>query len=222
MFLEGRSVLHIVDEATHFAVATFLKTQTTDEIWKAITLLWMHTYMGPPDFLAVDQVSAYVSSKFKANGAAAGISLKEAPIESASTIGVAERYPAPLHSAYLKVIQALPRSEAGNEECLKLALFGVNSSMGPEGLVSMLLVFEVLPRPARSTPAASQLLRQEAIESARTAATHEQAKRRVAFALRHPSGPKGKEVKATLKQLPPGSRVLLYITNAKKWKGLYQ
>lgn len=38
--------------------------------------------MGPPDFLAIDQGSAYVSREMKASGEASGITLEEALIVS--------------------------------------------------------------------------------------------------------------------------------------------
>lgn len=219
MFIEGRAVLHIIDEATHFTAATFLRKQTAAEIWTCITTLWMHTYMGPPDFLAVDQGSAYVSAEFKSKAVAYGITMEEAPIESPGTIGIVERYHAPLRASYMTVRQSMPRAKASDDECLKLAVHGVNNTMGPEGLVPTLLVFGALPRPARKTPAPSQLQRQQALEEASKAVEHEQAKRRLAFALRHPSGPKGKEATAALAQIPPGSRVLVYRTKNKKWEG---
>lgn len=97
--------------------------------------------MGPPDFLAVDQGFAYVSVQFKSKAAAHGIKLEEAPVESPGTISIVERYHEPLRAAYLKVRQSLTRNEASDNECLKLAVHGVNSTMGPEGLVPMMLVF---------------------------------------------------------------------------------
>lgn len=98
----------------------------------------------------------------------------------------------------------------------------MNSTMGPEGLVPMLLVFGALPRPARITPAPTQLHRQRVIEEARKAASTEQARRRLAFALRHPSGPKAKEVSAQLRRLPPGAAVLVYRTVSNRWERPFQ
>lgn len=72
------------------------------------------------------------------------------------------------------------------------------------------------------TPKPSQLQRQRTLEEASKAAEHEQAKRRVDFALRHPSEPKGEEATAALEQLSPGSRVLVYRTKSKKWEGLHR
>lgn len=43
--------------------------------------LWVHTYMGPPDFLARYQGPAYVSKETKYYLKSAGLVLQEAPIE---------------------------------------------------------------------------------------------------------------------------------------------
>ena len=55
MFINGRPVIHIVDQATHFSSAAFLKNQSSKEVWKAIQHLWNLVYLGPPDCIKVDQ-----------------------------------------------------------------------------------------------------------------------------------------------------------------------
>ena len=219
MYIDGRAVIHIIDECTHFVAAEFLKSQSTEEIWKAITRLWLLTYMGPPDFLAVDQGSGYVSKEMKENVSAQGITLEEAPIETPGAIGVVERYHAPLRSAYTKIRQTLSKGDTNDHECLKMAVYANNSTMGPEGLCPMLLVFGALPRPARTSPSPTQLVRQQAIEDAKIAVEREQAKRRLSFALKHSGGPIGKEISEKLRDLPSGSPVLVYCTVTKRWEG---
>lgn len=56
-------------------------------------------YFGPPDFLDVDPGSAYVTEQIRGNLTAVGVALREAPVESAETIGVVQRQNAPLHAA---------------------------------------------------------------------------------------------------------------------------
>lgn len=123
----------------------------------------------PPDHLAVDLGSAYISAEFRAKDAAEGIKFKEAPIETPGLIGIVERYHAPLRAVYTKIRESLDKSEANDHDCLKMALYAVNSTVGPEGLVPMFLVFGALPRPARTTPAPTQLQRQRAIDEAKKA-----------------------------------------------------
>lgn len=222
MFLDSKPVLHMIDESTHFTAATFLRNQSTEEIFNNITRLWSMTYMGPPDFLAVDQGSAYISDEMKRNLEATGIQLEEAPIESPGSIGIVERYHAPLRRAYKTLRESLNKEDTSDADCLRMAVYASNATMGPEGLCPMLLVFGALPRPARKTPSPNQLQRQHAIEEAKKAVLHEQGKRRIAFALRHPSSPKAKELSQRLLDLPAGSPVLVYRTKTKQWEGPYK
>lgn len=92
--------------------------------------------------------------------------------------------------------------------------------MGPEALVPMLLVFGAFHRPARATPDPCQLQGQVTIEGLK-ASSHEQSKHRVAFALRHPSDPKGMEASRIPRELPAGSDVLVNGTKPKRWEVPY-
>lgn len=48
-----------------------------------------------------------------------------------------------------------------------------------------------------------------------------QIKRRMSFDLRHPSGPKVKELSQALDSLPSRSPVLFYRESQKKWEGIF-
>lgn len=103
MFLDGKPVLHMVDESTHYTAAAFLKNQAAAKIWRMIERQWTLVYLGPPDFLAIDQGSSYmsyISREMRENLAASGLVLEEAPVETLGAIGVVERYHAPLRAAY--------------------------------------------------------------------------------------------------------------------------
>lgn len=125
MFIDRRPIIHLVDESTHFSAACFLRTQSAKETWKAILRLWVHTYLGPPDHLVVDQGSAYVSREMKAAVEASGIQLKEAPIENPGTMGIVERYHAPLRAAFEKIRASMDR-ETTDSECLQMAVYAIN------------------------------------------------------------------------------------------------
>jgi len=55
MYIKNRPVLHMVDEATHFSAASFLPSASALDTWKTILRCWYRTYLGPPNFLRVDQ-----------------------------------------------------------------------------------------------------------------------------------------------------------------------
>lgn len=63
----------------------------------------------------------------------------KAPNENPSTIGVVERYHAPLREVYNWIGSDLDRTKT-DSECLKMAVFSINSTFGPEGLCPILLV----------------------------------------------------------------------------------
>lgn len=177
--------------------------------------------MGPPDFLAVDQGKAYVSVEMKSTVNACGVRLEEAPIENPGSIGVVERYHAPLRTGYTKIRSSLYRT-INDEECLQMAVFANNSTMGPEGPSPMLLVHGALPLTIRNAPSPTQLARNTAIDEARRMIEQEQSRRRVKYTLRHPSSPKAKEMSKRLRELPEGSPVLVYRTHSKRWEGPYR
>lgn len=82
-----------------------------------------------------------------------------------------------------------------------MGVYSSDGIMGPEGLFPILLVYGALPRHARINPLQTQLKIQEAIEDAKLSVDMEQAKRRIDFAQRHPSGPKGKDHSRRLRDL---------------------
>lgn len=102
-------------------------------------------------------------------GLQSSVSLKEAPIEILGSIKIVEDYHSPLRFPINNLISDLGTDDATYADFLQMAAYSMNATMGPDGLFSMLLVFGALPRPARSHPAPTQLSRQQAMESSKTA-----------------------------------------------------
>ena len=44
MYIERASVLHIVDDATHFSAAQFVEQLTAESVWVTIPTLWATVY----------------------------------------------------------------------------------------------------------------------------------------------------------------------------------
>lgn len=99
MSLNGRVLFHLVDESTHYTGACFLLSQFARDILKAMKNLWVLSYVGSPDYVTVNQGSAYISAQMMSNMVASGITLSEAPIESPGSIGLFERYHVSLRTA---------------------------------------------------------------------------------------------------------------------------
>jgi hypothetical protein len=97
----------------------------------------------------------------------AGIRLQLSGIESHNSIGIDERYNAPLRYICTKIRMDYP--ELDSNLVLRLSIKAMNDTMGPEGLVPSLLVFGVLQRvPATRTSLPNQKDRMEAFSAARS------------------------------------------------------
>lgn len=57
MYIDGRPVLHIVDEATRFSAARSLTKISTENVWESILLRWSSVYTGLPQNIMVDEGS---------------------------------------------------------------------------------------------------------------------------------------------------------------------
>lgn len=126
-----------------------------------------------------------------------------------------ETYHAPLKAAFNKIRDDM-QGEATDSECMKMSLFAVNATVGPEGLFPILLVFGVIPFPEGSIPSATQLQRASSLDAAMPEVEKEQARRLISFGLRHTGGPKRTEESEELCRLPAGSPVMVYRTTKKR------
>lgn len=107
MFIDKRPVLHKGNLGTNVSPATLLRNQATEEVWRCIQAMWNLVYVVPPDFLQCEQGSNHISAEIKSVLSASGVILKEANVESPSTIGHVERYHASLKHAYRRFRQGL-------------------------------------------------------------------------------------------------------------------
>ena len=218
MHINQHRILHCVDEATHFQSATILRSMKSEYVWKALVKCWTSVYLGPPDFLRVDQGSNFISKEFQSAAETNGISILEAPIECPETMSHVERYHSPLRAAFNKIQHHTRGMNA--DEILRLSVKAVNDTTGPEGLCPTLLVFGAIPKPARNTPSPTQIERAKSIEDAMTEVSKVHARTRLQFGMKY-KGPVGGE-KHDLDNLFPGSLVLVYRNTTKSWEGPYK
>ena len=64
IYINEKPVLHVVDEATHYQAAVSLRRFSAEETWKAILHCWFRVYLGPPDYLLVDQGTNFFFQAF--------------------------------------------------------------------------------------------------------------------------------------------------------------
>jgi hypothetical protein len=212
MYLDGRPVLHIVDAATAFQAARFLrKDVSTKSVWEALRLCWIDVYLGPPDIIITDAGKQLTSTEFNQNARAISIEVREVPVEAHHSIGKVERYHVPIRRAFNILKEELP--DASTEGILQMAVKAVNDTAGPNGLVPTLLVFGAYPRMTREAPPSPSITqRAEAIQKAMKELRHLQAKRQVTEGLGMRNGP------TPISTLPLQSQVIVWRENL-GWKG---
>jgi hypothetical protein len=152
MFIDGKPILHVIDAATSFQAARFLRNMTTKETWDTLRMAWIDTYLGPPDTLVFDAGTNFTSAEFKANAHIMAIEVEEVPVESHNSIGKLERYHAPLRRAFHVIAEDLRGQGMNNDHILQMAVKAVNDTAGPDGLVPTLLVFGAYPRLTHMSP----------------------------------------------------------------------
>jgi len=203
MYLDGKSVLHVVDRDTAFSAAAFTRTEQTDALWLLYCSIWAHPYVGHPSFMHADQGPQFKSAAWKALASSAGIELLLSGIESHNALGTGERYHAFLRSIYRRVRMEHPTVPA--DGALSLAVSALNQTAGPRGLVPVLLVFGVLPRtPITPLPLPVQRERMAAAVTARKEMRAHVSKARVTMALKSPVPA------AAGRAVAPGEKVLVY------------
>jgi hypothetical protein len=217
MYLEGnRPTLHVVDTATAFNAARFLKDITSKNVWEALRLCWIDVYQGPPDWIVTDAGTSFRSAEFRQQAKEMAISLKEVPIEAHNSIGKVERYHAPLRRAY-EILRAEDPS-ASPEAALQMAVKAINDTAGPDGIVPTLLVFGAYPRLTQvSAPSPGLRQRALAIQKATEAVRKLHAERQVSEALAARNGPNTSRTT----QLPVGSLVRVW-REKNGWQGPYK
>jgi hypothetical protein len=152
MYLDGKPVLHIVDEATAFQAAKFLKDMSAKTTWDALRVCWIDVYQGPPDIIVSNTSKNFASEEFQQHAATMNIDIKEVPVEAHNSVGKIEQYHGPLRRAYEILSKELPLLSTKKEVILQMAVKAVNDSAGPDGIVPTLLVFGAYPRMTKDSP----------------------------------------------------------------------
>ena len=187
MYIDGKPVLHIVDEGTHFSAAAFLPDVSTKTIWTTILECWAAIYTGLPHKILVDQGSQF-GELFVSIGAASKVQVDRTGIEAHSSLGIGERYHQPLRNTYRKL--KIDFANVAPQLLLAMSVKALNDTLGPEGLVPSALVFGEYPSTRLYTdgaadPRASLESRARLATAARKEMERHMASVRIKRALRH-------------------------------------
>src|SRR6266516_285391 len=223
MYIDGKPILHVIDEATRFQAARWLQNISAKHTWDVLRLCWIDTYIGPPDCIIHDAGKNFVSREFRQYATSMAISTKSVPVEAHWSIGMVERAHPILRRAYKIITEELQGSGTTKEMALQMAVKAVNDTAGPDGLVPTLLVFGAYPRMSElDPPAPSITLRATAIRKAMEEVSKIRAKRQVEDALNQRNGPSV----GGIHELPLNSDVLVWregnTGQSGKWTGPFK
>ena len=186
MYLDGKPLLHIVDEGTRFSAARFLSNVSTMNVWQTILDCWATLYTGLPRKILVDQGSQF-GDLFISMAAASRVEVQRTGIESHNSLGLGERYHQPLRNTFRKLNVSYPNVD--KQSLLNFSVKALNDTLGPEGLVPSALVFGEFPSTfttlERRPPPATLQWRAELANMARKEMEKEMAKVRIRRGLSH-------------------------------------
>jgi hypothetical protein len=126
----------------------------------------------------------FTAIEFKQLASSMLIEVKEVPVKAHNSVGLVERYHAPLRRVYEIMKEELKDEHIDKEMILQMAVKAVNDSAGPDGIVLTLLVFGSYPRMTEiDLPSPTIAKRAEAIRAATKEVRRLHVKRQVNDAL---------------------------------------
>ena len=220
-YIEGKPVLHIVDEGTRYQAGRWLQNLTAKHTWDTLRMCWIDTYLGPPDQITTDAGKNFASEEFDQYAQTVDTRVNIVPVEAHNSVGIVERYHALVRRAYSIISAEIP--DIDKDMALQMAFEAVNDSAGPDGLVPTLLVYGAFPRMTNhDLPSHSITQRAKTMRKATAEIQKIRARRQVADALHTRNGPST----TSIHDLVLNSDVLVWREgNAGQigsWKGLYK
>jgi hypothetical protein len=217
MYIDSMPILHVIDEATRFSAARFLRDISAKHTWETLRICWIDMYLGPPDYIVHDAGKNFTSKEFRQYASSLAVATKCVPVEAHWSIGLIERAHATLRRSY-QIIREEIGDNMSKELCLQMAVKAVNDSTGPDGLVPTLLVFGAFPRMTElDSPAPTISQRATAIRKAMEEIAKIRAKLQVNDALNTRNGP----TTESIHDLPINSDVLVWREQG-GWKGPFK
>ena len=217
--LQGQRALHVIDVATSFQAATFVRSLSAQDTWNALCKCWIYAYQGPPDNISHDPGTNFASEVFCNNAKIMGVLCKEMPIEAHWAIGKIERAHCPLERTYDILSQELGHF-TDTETLLQMSVKALNDTAGPNGLMPTLLVFGAYPRINSNSPPSPEIMkRAEAVKKAVKMLCENCANVDVNRALNTRNGPRTDDVA----RLPLQAEVMVWREGKDcAWEGPYK
>jgi hypothetical protein len=142
MYFNNKLVLYIINKATAFQAAKFLKNISIKTTWNTLQVCWINIYQDPSDIVVSDTSKNFISEKFQQHVIIININIKKVPVEAHNNISKIEQYHGLLQQAYKILSKKLLLLLIKKKVILQMTVKAVNNSAGPDRIVSTLLVFK--------------------------------------------------------------------------------
>jgi hypothetical protein len=106
-----------------------------------LRLCWIDTYLGPPDNIIYNTNKNFVLAEFKKQAKSLVIKTKEILVETYYLVGKIKRYYGSLQQAYKIISKELRGINTSNKIKLQIVIKTINDLVGPDNIISILLVF---------------------------------------------------------------------------------
>lgn len=158
-------------------------------------MFWIDVYRGLPDVLTQDAGKQVKVRVFQVSAELLLVETKTGPVESDNSSLIIECYHGPLRRAFRLI--KFESSDLSNEKILQLAVRSIKDSIGPDALVSPLLVYGALPRPGFRTeiPVPTMLQRTVALRNATHKMKEHFAHTHIPSGLRAQDGPDRSDIR---------------------------
>lgn len=155
--IDGRDVLHIVDQANYLSSKQFQTKRNTDSVWNAFVSCWCAVYSGSPNKRITDQGSQF-REKFIDIAQVHDIIVLTTGVEARNSLDIGEGYHQLFRNIYRKL--RLDNKKLAINLVLKIVCKAMNDTLGPEIMVPTALLFGELlslrpfsePRELRQSP----------------------------------------------------------------------
>lgn len=91
MYVDGTTIVHVVDVAAGFGNAAVLASTTVEHVWDTFIPIWEIIYPGYPNKLRLDNGTAFISPTWTHCTDASGIRLQMSGVERHNFMGTGER-----------------------------------------------------------------------------------------------------------------------------------
>jgi transposase InsO family protein len=104
----ARPLLHVVDVETNFSAATFLSSESAQNIWDAFMKCWGSVYIGFQDLFRTDAGSVFKSDHFQRLASSHGVEIQYSGVESHNFIAAGKSLHSTLRRVYNRIFSEHP------------------------------------------------------------------------------------------------------------------